>query len=391
MLRQDLCGGVLVLKQFNLDTYMTNSVIHPDFNDLSALRAHFGMKLPASWWYKPVAVEVEMTHVCNLRCEGCAVIEDVEQGYDGFAVEKILSTLEDFSRTSVYAYSLTGGEPLAFLGRTCEIISKSPLDLFKLNTNGKVFSSLERARDVLECLRDAGLESGNRYIRPSLNVSLGLQTEAGTPLVNIAYLAQAFQDVFADGEVELGLNFTTYRDEDVKNLYSQLDRVYFHLTGQYFPFFSTTNKQFYLQYTPRLAAKGRIPDQWVSVGDMIDGFDGKASCFNFSQDSLDTPVPRLLVRADGGVYACSCFGHAGLSGNIYRDQAFDIIAKINGDSLLKTVSDTGLPGLFSVLKKANPGIEQTLVPGSFSICKVCKVLREPEKLDPVHEPVQYQF
>src|SRR3989338_10325109 len=70
--------------------YKRVPILHNTLNTFPKLARHFEKKLPQSWWFKPVAVEIEMNTICNLRCTGCAIIEDIEKANKGFNPEEIL-------------------------------------------------------------------------------------------------------------------------------------------------------------------------------------------------------------------------------------------------------------------------------------------------------------
>lgn len=362
-------------------------LIHPDFPTVGDLRGHFSQRLPSNWFYKPVAVEVEITQACNLRCMGCSIIEDVEAGYDGFSVEKIISFLKECSQTSVYCYGLTGGEPLMFLGRVCRIIEESPIDILKIHTNGKSFSTITRAKDILEKLRDSGFGVKNQYIKPTLNVSVGLQTEAGVPLKNIAILTKAFLDAFPY-QAHLVLNVTPYHPDDVENLLNELEEEYFQLTGQPFPYHLLSGEHFALQYTHRLSQKSAIPVKWISISEALKNLEGWQHCHNSSQRNLPTPMPRMLLRANGDLYSCCSFGFTGLTGNIHQSSLWELLSLMNQNKKFSLVLNHGISGLYETVRAENPGIENIRVPENYNICKICKVLREPQKLDPVREPIR---
>lgn len=362
-------------------------LINSKLPTLAHLSEHFGKNLPEEWFYKPVAVEIEMTHVCNLRCAGCAIIEDVEKGYDGFSVDKIISFLKECADTSVYCYALTGGEPLVFMDRVCRIIAESPIDILKIHTNGKPFTTEKRAVEILRQLKEAGFGTKNRHVNPTLNVSLGLQTEAGTPVKNVAILAKTFFEVFPF-EANLVVNVTPYRDEDVPILQRELEDAYFQLTGSHFPYYRITGEHFVLQFTPRLAEKTATPVNWIPIRERIAQLEGWQDCFNSPSRNTPAPMPRMILRADGTLYSCCSFGFTGKTGNVHETSLFSLLEKMNQNPKFELVLDKGIASLYENVRAVNPAIDEVLIPDNYNVCKVCKVLREPRELDPVKEPIR---
>lgn len=327
--------------------------------------------------FRPRAVEVELTQRCNLRCTGCAILPEVERGLPGLDSDVILAALERFAQRGVWGVALTGGEPFVALDKLVAVIGGSPLDVIRVQTNARVFVDDARSAALLEELRAAGLGRRNRFIRPTINVSLGMQQEAGTPIENVARLARGVSRVFGD-DVGLVLNVLAWSRAEVDDVLERLDRAHRALFGRRFPM-ELAARVAHLEYnaTPRLESEGLIPLARKTVRERIEALPEGYLCLNFERDT-QTPLPRVLLRADGSFFACSCFGFVGGGGRLGELSVDELLARADDDELLGAVSSGGLPALFTRVTATRPDVADRPLPATASICKVCKTLREPD-------------
>lgn len=351
-----------------------------ELRDIAQARA------PAHWRVRPVSVEVELTHRCNLRCGGCAVLADVERGARGLSASQILEALAQLERAGVYCFSITGGEPFTRLDDLVELIGHAPVDLFKIQTNAGLFISTERAEFIIGRLLSAGYGAKNKHLKPSLHISLGMQTEAGVPLANVAYATEAYFRL-AGTRGNLVLNVIASDAHHASAVMERLLDTYLTLFGERFPLRAVQRTQhFELNHTPRLNQSDGA--QTATVAERIEALPVGYRCFNFD-DAMPTPVPRVLLRADGTLYPCSCFGFVGSPGSILTTPSIELLEKMNGETKYLAVADHGLTGLMELVRVTRPDVLRRALPRTASICKVCKVLREPDapiypEFDPVH-------
>lgn len=354
-----------------------NLFVQLGLDDFSTLDREADLRAPSRWWFRPRGVELEISQRCNLRCTGCAIIDEVEAGYDGPPVEQLLAVLAECERLGVYGYTITGGEPLMKPDVMAALIAGSSMDLLKIQTNAKVFSSAARAEALLGRLADAGLGTRARHVRPSINVSLGMQTDAGTPLANVAHLTAACVRMFGD-RVNLVLNVLAWSDAEERQVMSSLDEAYRAAYGRRYPVDAVMRlARFSYNTTPRLESAGLVPIARATVRERIAELPPDFLCMAFERDG-STPLPRILVRADGALYPCSCFGFVGSPGNVYQQPLEALLDAVNADELFREVSRSGLPGLYARAVAARPELADRELPARTTICKVCKALRQPD-------------
>jgi MoaA/NifB/PqqE/SkfB family radical SAM enzyme len=354
-------------------------IIHPTLTTFDQLKNHFQKKAPKDWWYKPISLELEINTVCNLRCTGCVIIDDIENPTHEFSTKQLLDILKQSAELGVYNYSLTGGEPFLVTDQICDIIAQAPIDIFKIQTNATRFNTEKSALKILNQLKKAGFVSRNKYVKPSINVSLGMQTLEGAPIECVAILTKTFLETFGK-TAQLGLNLVPYvKGIDDENTLDKLEAAYESLYGEKFPYQKIRLNQFELQYTPRLEEEKIISTKKTTIKKLIKSRNNNTACFNFTK-KIDTPVPRFMIRADGKFYPCACFGHAFLAGNINNDSLYNLLTRVNTNEQLRVVFDKGLYGLLKLTEKTNPQLANMEIPETLHPCRACRLLRFPEDL-----------
>ncbi|MCC7386168.1 MAG: radical SAM protein [Deltaproteobacteria bacterium] len=353
------------------------------FTTLAALRDFHTRRAPAEWFFKPVSLELELTERCNLRCPGCAVIEEVERGLSGFSVDEALALIGALGELGVYGVGLTGGEVFLRFADLCAIIERSPVEVFKILTNGSLFRSFEQAERLLTGLRDAGFATKNRFLVPRIGYSIGMQTEEGVELSHLVFFTYAFLKVFGES-AHFVINVSTATLEGVRGCLADLDVAYRRLVGVPYPIKSMlVVNHFGLDYTLRLSDLSRVSERTSTLEDRVRALPPGYVCTNFKGEH--GPVPRVLIRADGTLYPCSCFGHAASPGSVKTASIRALLERVNQDEDLKTVVEGGLPALLAKVQARDPTIPKLEIPVKAGICKVCKALREPHR--PLYETV----
>jgi hypothetical protein len=344
---------------------------------LDGLIAKYQRRAPPEHWYRPVTVDLELTHRCNLRCEPCAIINDVERGYDGLSGDDIVAILKSFEGTSVFSYSLMGGEAMLRVDDICRILSEVDLDFNRIVTNAKVFSSRARARSLLERLALAGLGTRNKHLRPMFSISIGIQTEAGTPLRYPAYLIAEALELFGD-KVVLILNVLPPKPGTGPALIREFVEEYYRAIGAHFPWERIETATILgMEYTPRAEKAGAVGDRFVTLEEWFQRDEAALACPNFGPDRGELHVaPRCLVRADRGFYACSCFGYVARVGQ-WRGSFAPLLDRANGDVNLRRVMEGGIESLYAARTDEDPSLRSVRIPFAASVCDACKALREP--------------
>ncbi len=360
-----------------------NAFLDPSLDGFEKIAKAACARAPAHWWFRPRVLELELTHVCNLRCSGCAVIDEVEAGLEGFDADSALALMTESADVGVYGVTLTGGEPFGRNELLRELVARSPLDIQKIQTNGKVFGSPKRAERLIGELAEAGLGARNRYTRPAIHCSIGMQTDAGTPIENVAHLTHAMRSILED-RVNLVLNFLVWDRADLEKWMSALQRAYEQTYGRRYPLDRVARMtRFEYHATPRLERLGLIPIARATVKERIEALPAGYRCQNFEREVVSA-LPKILVRADGRLYPCSCFGFARSPGSVAARGLRALLEEVNGDDLFRKVELGGLQALFREAESRDPEIANLVVPKTSTICKVCKAIREPNA--PLFDP-----
>lgn len=356
-----------------------NQFINPAVDDFDAIP----VEAPAHWRFRPKAIELEITQRCNMRCVGCAIIDDVERGLEGFDAARALAILHDAAIAGIWGVALTGGEPFLKVDLLCDIVRDTPLDVLKIQTNAKVFVDAARTTEIFQKLADAGLGRRNRYVRPSINVSIGMQTDAGTPIANVAHIIANAPRVFGD-RVNVVLNALVHGDDELDALLRGLDAEHRALYGRRLsPERVMRVARLSYNATPRLIERGLVSLASKTVRQRIEELPDEYLCLNFERD-VATPLPRILVRADGALHPCSCFGFVASPGNVQSRSLTSLLDDVNADPLFLEVADGSLRSLFTKVVAQRPDIAERALPSTSSICKVCKAMREPDA--PLFDP-----
>lgn len=334
-------------------------------------------------FYAPRVVEIEMSHKCNLRCDGCAILGDVIA--DKYTIEeaKIQNFIQQMAENNLEAYALTGGEPFLFFKSVKKIIKESPIDLLKIDTNGFFFSSYTFSLKIFEELKAAGI-ANNKKLKAWLYISMGQQNIQGIPIENAVNAVRAFESVFKEEDnVGFGLNVFSPTNEHAYATLDAFTNRYLEVTGQ-----ELDKERHFLKHIP---AEGQICSTAYSLGNV---FSQQMSIKNlilyylYEQEVSVNCVaeamrikkryvsPRMLLRASGDLYTCPGFSHVHLLGNIYEQTLTQMLATAREDVVIKTVFKGGLLELLSLAEKYVPGISKQKISVSNGPCDICRILSD---------------
>jgi hypothetical protein len=225
-------------------------------------------------------------------------------------------------------------------------------------------------------MKKAGFVSRNKYLKPALNCSAGMQTKFGTKPKNLAILTKVFFETFKN-TANLAINILPYEDFTYDYVEGEINEEYKKLTGEDFPFDKVRMNEMHFEYTEALGKSNLVDMKKITIKEKIENLDDDFTCFNFSTAIIDTPMPRIFVKADGTVYACPCFGHSDNPGNIHKNSVYELLEKINKNNLFKIVKESGLKTLYKIVSQKDKDVGKIKIPVSLSICKTCKALRNP--------------
>jgi sulfatase maturation enzyme AslB (radical SAM superfamily) len=336
--------------------------------------------MKSNWIYKPIAIEVEMTHQCNLFCGGCAIRDDIKRARHKLTEQEILDFLKQSKDSGIIGYSLTGGEPFLNFSLLKKIIFSAPIDLIKINTNGFIFSSPKKTKQVFEQLKQAGFGSRNTKLKSSLNISIGQQTAAGIPLEFVILACRDFYRFFSPAKTNISINIFSLSEKYSIFVINKFYQKYFEITRKNFPEVLIPIK--FIPSDPRLSSTAvilnMISKKKKRINDLIKEY--SKYLINCSPREIlsenNITAPRMLLRADGSVYTCYGFAHVYRLGSSKQDSFKSMLLKANNDLIIETLFEKGLMGLLKLARKYRQGIENKKISISYGPCNICKLLSD---------------
>jgi len=337
------------------------------------------MKHKQKKYFIPNSVEIEISHGCVIVCKNCAIREDVIRNRYSLKEKEILDFLNQTKKLKIFAYSLTGGEPFMLFSLMKNIIRKSSLDLIKIDTNGYLFSTPKKVKEIFAELKTSGFGQ-NKKIKSWLNISLGQQTDCGIPLENSVFAVREFYNYFPKDKAGLSFNVFSASDKRSLEVIESFIKKYEDISGSPFD-----EHLFPLKLIP---ANGRVCSTGVkknisrkkdTVINLINYYLSQKVSLNCNKEfrtQNDIIAPRLLLRADGSVYSCPGFSYVYKLGNIKTDRLFSILKKADKGPALQTVFRSGLLGLLKLAEKRQPGIKNNMIPVNYGPCNICNLLRD---------------
>jgi len=345
-----------------------------NFKSLPQLSSHFQAKQNKRWFFKPVMLEMELTFNCNLRCKGCAIIEDINKGGHGLETELAIDILKQAAKIGLYSYSITGGEPFTRFEDILKIIKNSPeIDCYKIQTNGTVFKNKKVAVKFLSKLKENGFGSQNKFITSSLRCSVGMQDgEQGVDFERVHYLGDAFFEVFDKEKANLAFILTHPIQQNPVEARESFIQRYEEKSEKPFDPEGMHVRTIFLHSAPGLKKEHEVIPK-LPLRQFLEEYAKDWECFD--NEKAETPWPKILVRANGDVYTCSCFGHVFDLGNIREHSLEALIQKANENQLFSLIQQKGLLGFLEEAEKTDPKLGQREVPLTTSVCQACKILK----------------
>jgi MoaA/NifB/PqqE/SkfB family radical SAM enzyme len=350
-----------------------NAELLPDsvYADVPELSQAHQARQPAEWFYKPVMIDIELTHRCNLRCAQCDILEDVKKGLWGLEADIVIDLLQQAEKAGIYCYGLTGGEPFLRLPDILKIIERSSqLDCHKIQTNGTIFTNPARTERVLRKLHAAGFGSRNRWVKSALRCSIGIQNYRGGAPESCAFaLGRKFYEVFSSDQASLGYTMTFDISQDPLRLRAEfIER--FRRANSFYPF-----EDLYHLRAIMLHENAESPPavEQATLETMLGEYSRSWKCVD---SNVPVPWPRLLVRASGDTYSCSCFGHVFKIGNIRNESLLTLITRANHEPLFKMIGEQGLISYLDHAEQQAPGVSKKLMPVSSSPCQICRTVKQ---------------
>jgi hypothetical protein len=329
--------------------------------------------------YQPRILEIEMSHFCNLRCPGCAVLPEMIAHKHKLSAESLLSLLSEAEQAGITGYSLTGGEPFLDVPLLLQVLKQSPLDLIKINSNGFIFATEKSTRRVFSQLRDAGFGIKNKRHKSFLNISIGQQTAAGIPVENAVHAVLLMPEFFPEEKTGFSLNVYNPEVSYSRHVIEKFLAVFERAAGIPFP-----SVRYPIKLITRDGCYGIMdqsvlpPEEKLRIPELLDFFDREKIMLNCSDTSslpdIGDTFPRMLIRASGDVYSCTGFDYIHKIGSLSVDTLRDIIRRANAHAGLRRAFHGGLRTLYRDAVKVKPDLAELTVQPSISPCKLCGML-----------------
>jgi MoaA/NifB/PqqE/SkfB family radical SAM enzyme len=343
-------------------------------HSIAALNRAQNDKMPSEWFFRPVAFDLEITQKCTLECEECAIIEDVKRGEFGLSSDYLQDLMEEAEQLGLYSYSITGGEPFIRFNEMCNLIAASRLDCFKIQTNATFFTKMQKGETIIADLLEAGLGSKNTKVSSTIQASVGIQNyDGGATVESIIHLARLMKPLITPDSklnLALGLSITSQpNDSDARDLLYHWRRLLASEAGIDWQLDRAHIRVFPTNVTYKDGHDAS--QQYKPLKEhLVDASEGWGSCFI----GTTTPWPRILVRATGEVYACSCFGHVFLLGSYPKTSLFSLVKQANEIPNFKTIYHDGVLGLLKKIDNERPGLGDIKVPTTTTMCQMCGII-----------------
>ena len=365
------------LKYKRLSSPKIQTIIDKKFKSIPSTTTNFQKQQNKKWFYKPVMLEIELTHRCNLRCKNCAIIEDIKKTSDlGLKVTDVQKILKEANEIGLYCYSITGGEPFLRAEDICRIISSEiPIDCYKIQTNGVVFADEKKTINILEKLKSSGFSVKNKYLKSSLRCSVGIQDENDNRSKyqkRIYNLSRYFYKIFDKEKANLSFLITHDIREDPIDIYNNFINEFQNNFGESFDTENIDIRTLPINFTAETKNE-HDGIQKLPLKILLKEYAKTCKCFN--DKTADAPWPKILLRANGDVYTCSRFGHVFKLGNINHHNLYELLETANQNKLFKLIHDKHLTGLLKEAEKYDSSIGNMLLPITVTTCQMCKILK----------------
>lgn len=359
---------------------------------VTSLIDHFqNLRYQKDYFYKPIGIELEITNLCNLKCQGCPIINDeLTKPQDILTDEEFIQVLKKCKQLGIFAYSITGGEPFLKFNLIKKILKANVgLDLYKLNTNGSFFRTINITKNYLNELQLSGFGESNRYIKSVLVISLGQQNLAGVPIRNAVHLISQVYNFFLPERVQCCLNITEKNQLLAKKIYQDFKKLYHQSTGKNFDEHLFKVRFFSLNSLPTLKRLGLLTQKKISIFQLIVSFKTRylsCGCFNIQIKNTANPyqsetlIPRVTLRPNGDLYACFNFNYVHKIGNIKKNSLREVVKIANDNIILKTVFTQNLEGLYYLALKKKQDLVNVKLDSACGPCDLCQFLTNEIKL-----------
>jgi MoaA/NifB/PqqE/SkfB family radical SAM enzyme len=336
------------------------------------------------FFYRPEGIDLEITQKCTLACKQCSILTEVKAGFAGLDWKVYSNALSEASNFGMYSYSITGGEPFIRFNDVCRIIESSQslnIECFKIQTNCSYFSSAEKSNNLIKALVSSGF-GNNKITNACIHCSQGIQNyEPHSNNENLLHIARALKPYIHSASfplISFGLIYTLDPFVDELEVYANLRRELSSKAN-----FDWSNDRASIRICPVDYSDETAEKHWnKSLIPLRELLEIRVKTFGNCFHSDLTPWPRMLMRANGEVFACTCFGHVYSLGKYPENSIEDLIKIANKIPAFRRIHQDGLLGLLDYIEEhQKPGFGETLVPGSMTACQLCGIMNGVRKAE----------
>jgi D-alanine-D-alanine ligase-like ATP-grasp enzyme len=350
-------------------------ILNKNFKTIQELWEHFVKNYPKNYYYRPLQIELELTNKCNFRCNGCAIIDDIEKWEYWLDKEFIIKFLNDAKWTWIYSYTITWWEPFLRFDDMCNIIKNVDLDCHKIQTNWSFFDSDIKANLYLKKLSESWFWKNNKYLKPSIRISFWISNPEQENYWNkIIYSSKNFYKYFDKETTTLWFVVSDFV-ENIKNTSENF--IHDFEEKVWIPF---DNDKYYIRsiyIQPEAKKLWKIDDSYnLNIRDYIKSIDESWSCFGINES---IPWPKILIKANWDVYSCTCFSQVFLVWNIKNNTIHEIIEKVNNHEIIKIISEKWLMWFLEYAEEFSPWIWNKKIPNNLTQCNVCRIIKDAVK------------
>ena len=316
-------------------------------------------------FFRPISIAIQGNNYCSLgSCPGCGIsATNYKNKAEQIPKNDILELLKQAQRQGIFLYytNFTGEitDDLQFFGK---ILKKNPeMDAHKINSNCEKFTSIERAQEIFNELKEIGW-ARTSYVVPTFVLSVGMQ-QPRVPINNVINGILAFNKVFEPQEAKLLIShyYTNFLYQDTLN---DLKKIYKETLGK-----DLNPKILKTDPVSRYGRAKNLPESHFQTKNLSE-YASSLNCFSYWHQKY--LCPEIYVHRDYTIYTCPLFEpHEGLKiGDAKKDTLATAIKKANNDSFLRKISQKGTKGIFDSLKNKYPELEKMKVTNRHEACRI---------------------
>lgn len=278
----------------------------------------------------PPEIVIYLTSKCSYAdCGHCIIKENFANNY--LSLEMLKKIFVDMKELEIPFVSFTGGEPFEYedgLENAVALANENDLFVNQIITNAFFAKDKNGAMVRLKELRDAGFSAiklKDKWIVPSLTISMDKEHQKFIPLKNVKNLINAAKKVFGKF-IDITVNYVLFEENKEEVLKRN-------------PWLKDVNIDFgnvcYEGRAKKLKNKRLVP-----IKNHLKDWDSPCNWMNTKWPTVPAIFP------DGRINFCCYFGLKLSLGNIKKNSLREALSKINSDKLFLTLFKYGPVKLF---------------------------------------------